>query len=273
MRRVPEIVLGGLVATAFWAGILLWQSQKPIVHNQAPPAKTEQQHAVSNSVSSQQEQHGKGHQKGNWYDTFLNHTPDWFVALFTALLGFVTYRLVSTTGDLRDSTDKLWEAGERQLEHLDHTSKQQLRAYVHIEKVDVIGKVNTDEAPHFRITFKNYGSTPAYKVSHTYGISLVFPGGNPKHRKPKITRFSDLGPSQHRNSLYFFGDVVWQIMRPGLKEENGKIFVDGEITYFDAFQIKEGATEPHRTRYRFRLVETENGNGVLWFADEGNDSN
>ena len=43
-----------------------------------------------------------------WYSTFLDHLPDWFVALFTLLLAYVTHRLVT-------STNKLWEAGERQL--------------------------------------------------------------------------------------------------------------------------------------------------------------
>ena len=115
MRRIPEIALGFLIASVFWAGILLWQSQKTVPDNQTQPPKTEQQHAVSGGASPQYEQHAKGSQKGKWYDTFLNHTPDWFVAIFTALLSFVTYRLVSTTGDLRGSTDKLWEAGERQI--------------------------------------------------------------------------------------------------------------------------------------------------------------
>ena len=40
--------------------------------------------------------------------TCTEHAPDWFVAIFTALLVFVTYRLVQ-------STNKLWEAGERQI--------------------------------------------------------------------------------------------------------------------------------------------------------------
>ncbi|WP_316395019.1 hypothetical protein [Bradyrhizobium sp. 33ap4] len=127
MHRVPEIVLGFLVATALWAGIFLFQPQKAVPNYEAQPAKSEQQHAVSGRPAGQQEQHAEGHQKGSWYDTFLNHTPDWFVALFTALLTFVTYRLVSTTGDLRASTDRLWEAGERQIELSRETADAQSR--------------------------------------------------------------------------------------------------------------------------------------------------
>ena len=43
-----------------------------------------------------------------WYAPFLEHLADWFVAAFTGLLAFVTYRLV-------ESTNRLWQAGERQL--------------------------------------------------------------------------------------------------------------------------------------------------------------
>lgn len=189
-----------------------------------------------------------------------------------SVIGVFTIVLAISTIGLWLATNKLWAAGERQLVHLDGASKHQLRAYIHIEKVEVLGKLNSDVAPHFRITFKNYGHTPAHKVSHTCGIALVF-GGDPRHRKPKVYRYADLGPSQHRSSIYYFGDIAWQMMRPGLKQEDGKIFFDGEIIYFDAFQMKEGATEPHRTRYRFQLVEAESGNGALWFADEGNESN
>ncbi|MCP1915415.1 hypothetical protein J2R96_007895 [Bradyrhizobium elkanii] len=127
MHRVPEIVLGFLVATALWAGIFLFQPQKAVPNYEANPAPAEQQHAIPDGAAGQQEQHAKGHQKSNWHDTFLNHTPDWFVALFTALLTFVTYRLVSTTGDLRDSTDRLWEAGERQIELARTTAATQSR--------------------------------------------------------------------------------------------------------------------------------------------------
>jgi hypothetical protein len=46
---------------------------------------------------------------GPIWEGFLEHAPDWFVAAFTGLLVFVTWRLVT-------STNKLWKAGERQIE-------------------------------------------------------------------------------------------------------------------------------------------------------------
>jgi hypothetical protein len=127
MRRIPEIFLGFVIATALWSCILLWQSQKTAPSSQAEPAKTEQQHTKSVGTVVEQEQHSKRGQKSNWYDTFLNHTPDWFVAIFTGLLTFVTYRLVSTTGGLKTSTDRLWEAGERQIELSRETAAAQTR--------------------------------------------------------------------------------------------------------------------------------------------------
>jgi hypothetical protein len=127
MRRTPEIVLGFLIATAFWSCFLLWHSQKAVPNSQAQPAQTEQQHTKSGGAVIQQEQHSKGGQKSNWYDTFLNYTPDWFVAIFTGLLSFVTYRLVTSTGGLKTSTDRLWEAGERQIELSRETAAAQSR--------------------------------------------------------------------------------------------------------------------------------------------------
>jgi hypothetical protein len=47
----------------------------------------------------------------HWYETFIEHTPDWFVALFTLALTFSTIALWRSTADLardaRDSANKL----------------------------------------------------------------------------------------------------------------------------------------------------------------------
>lgn len=43
----------------------------------------------------------------DWISSLINHAPEWCVAVFTGLLVYVTWRLVT-------STNKLWEAGERQ---------------------------------------------------------------------------------------------------------------------------------------------------------------
>src|SRR5581483_5523765 len=62
--------------------------------------------------------HPPHNHEDNWYSTFLDHAPDWFVAIFTGLLVYVTYRLVK-------STNKLWEAGERQMQLTGQIAAQQ----------------------------------------------------------------------------------------------------------------------------------------------------
>src|SRR4051794_5660521 len=46
---------------------------------------------------------------------FMNHNEGFVVGTFTLLLVFVTAWLVYTTSGLRESTDKLWLAGEEQI--------------------------------------------------------------------------------------------------------------------------------------------------------------
>jgi len=150
------------------------------------------------------------------------------------------------------------------------TAERQLRAYVHVEKADIFGKIDSDEAPRFQIRFKNYGLTPAHRVSHTCGITLVF-GGKPTLKKPEVFKYSDLGPSQGRFTTLYTSDVVWPLMTPGL-DGSGTLYLIGEIAYSDVFQMREGSSEGRYTPYRLRVVRAESGNGILLIADEGNES-
>jgi len=115
----PALALLGLILIA---GIGLFSQQfKP--NNHAQPPKAEEQHSRASNTASKphaEEDDAEGDEEGRWYDTFLEHTPDWFVALFTLLLTFVTWRLVV-------STNKLWAAGERQMELIAANSAQQSR--------------------------------------------------------------------------------------------------------------------------------------------------
>jgi hypothetical protein len=89
--------------------------KQPPPHNDQQPSASKQQDGQAGVAPGSSEQSGKGKQKGNWYDTFAEHTAEWLIALFTGLLVYVTYRLESRTGDLQKSTEKLWEAGEEQI--------------------------------------------------------------------------------------------------------------------------------------------------------------
>jgi hypothetical protein len=95
----------------------IWPYQSP-PNNRGQPTVAENQNGnpdrpVTDPAAKENPSEGK--QKGKWYDTFLEHPAEWLIAIFNGLLVYVTYRLVTTTGDLRESTDRLWEAGERQI--------------------------------------------------------------------------------------------------------------------------------------------------------------
>ena len=129
------IVLAAILGFAF-GGTLVWSTQKAPPNNREYPAKAEAQDSRArktpiNSITD--EKHNGGKQKENWYQTFLDHTPDWFVAIFTLLLAFITYRLVA-------STNRLWEAGERQLKIAGKTASVAInveRPYVYVSEIEL----------------------------------------------------------------------------------------------------------------------------------------
>ena len=67
------------------------------------------------------------------------------------------------------STDKLWEAGERQLKHLESTAERQLRAYVYVVGKDFLVQGEEHERFINQIRILNSGQTPAYKFASPIG--------------------------------------------------------------------------------------------------------
>src|SRR5829696_4231991 len=55
----------------------------------------------------------KGDQQ-HWSEKFIDHLPDWFVALFTAVLSLFTYRLYQATVGLQEATAGLLERAAEQ---------------------------------------------------------------------------------------------------------------------------------------------------------------
>jgi len=106
--------------------------------------------------STENNQRADSENTATWYHTFVEHMPDWFVAIFTGLLAIVTYRLVS-------STNKLWDAGERQLKLAADTSQRQLRAYVFLQNLYAVSLANgSGQILAWRIhaVWRNSGRTP-----------------------------------------------------------------------------------------------------------------
>jgi hypothetical protein len=97
----------------------------------------------------------------HWYDVFTAHAPDWFVAVFTGLLAFITYRLVQ-------SSNKLWEASERQIIVAEKAAEAAAISASYIPLVERAyltggGPIElSDGQRRFRVEVANYGKTPAF---------------------------------------------------------------------------------------------------------------
>jgi hypothetical protein len=91
---------------------------------------------------------------------FMNHNEGFVVGGFTCLLVFVTAWLVNVTGGLRESTDKLWLAGERQL-----AATQ--RPWVKVDSIRPISDLvfeNGEGRIDLLITVSNKGNSPGLRV-------------------------------------------------------------------------------------------------------------
>jgi hypothetical protein len=95
----PALPLLALIAIA---GVGLFKQQSE-PNNRAQPPKAEQQHSIASNAASKlhtEQDDSEGDEESYWYNTFLEHMPDWFVAFFTAILTIVTWRLVVSTNRL-----------------------------------------------------------------------------------------------------------------------------------------------------------------------------
>ncbi len=234
------IVLAAILGFAF-GGTLVWSTQKAPPNNREYPAKAEAQDSRArktpiNSITD--EKHNGGKQKENWYQTFLDHTPDWFVAIFTLLLAFITYRLVA-------STNRLWEAGERQLKIAGKTASVAInveRPYVYVSEIELRRvPLPEGEGPPADVyvpvfTFTNYGRTPAFvtRVGYNHAVVDKLPDEPAYHFTDDLTVELVIRPGE---SYPFMLEQPWMFIGA---EQRAKIMVGkmyprcwGQIRYRD----------------------------------------
>jgi len=186
----PWIALAAILGLAV-GGSLVWLSQQSKPYDQGQLAEAKDQHGGGNeaaTIGASKKQHG-GERDDHWYNTFLEHTPDWFVAIFTLLLVYVTYRLVT-------STNRLWEAGERQLKIAEtaanaatvaaEAASRSAAISANVERPYVyVSDIELKEIPGFEqkdpptktyipvFIFTNYGRTPAFVTRIGYKHAIV----------------------------------------------------------------------------------------------------
>jgi len=172
----------------------------------------------------------------------LDHIPEWFVAVFTGLLTVVTFLLVR-------STNRLWEAGERQLGLARDTAQRQLRAYPGVTGAHI---VLTNNRIEIAVEIENFSTTPAYRFRHAISQRLCEP-------EQPITNF---GRTTHKDMQWDMAPHSKTTLRSNEDVGEGKILALrqgdlalifwGRVDYEDAFDAprhiefvyRQGAFEP-----------------------------
>jgi len=168
---------------------------------------------------------------------------NWLItALFAGLVTLFTWRLWQATNELRVSTDKLWDAGERQLAHGTKTAERQLRAYIFAHPAMLTVKLRhaTGSIGKFTVRYetKNWGQTPAYRIRNAAFIrKLPSPLPDDFAIVPPIwkdQRNVSLGPGQS-----MFSDCSESY---SLTKGEG-YYIIGLIEYFDTFGHEKRTTK------------------------------
>jgi hypothetical protein len=112
---------------------------------------------------------------------FMDHNEGFFVGLFTAALFFATWRLWL-------STNKLWEAGEKQLGIATHTMVAGQRAWLRIDVTasgNPIRFTENDISTYLKIRIINVGTSPAMHIRVLTKLTIAknYPGGIPAEQR------------------------------------------------------------------------------------------
>jgi hypothetical protein len=194
-----------------------------------------------------------------WIDT----RHDFVTATATIVIAFFTFTLWR-------ATDRMWDAGERQLRHLAETSERQLRAYVFpIEAV--LTKFSAGEVPECRIVAFNSGQTPAYRLTHVARFVFAdFPLKEvlPECRAAEANSMTNLAPKAPLPKL---GEAHWLLSEAAevrLRKGDAAIYLYGRIDFIDAFG---------RTRWvKYRYITGGNvgfpREGMVGVCAEGNET-
>lgn len=226
-------------------GSVIWAQQSEPVHR---PSTNEAQQVGPSSVRHQSPvpRHGDGAHTEGYLNIFGEHTPDWFVAIFTLALCVVT-------GCLVRSTNILWKTAERDTRILQ-------RAYiaVDLDGINPFRRVGGADGTHVAIghvMITNAGNLPATGIRCCVKIGF---GENDGRADFPISEAD------------FFGDFILPpkgMMRHGTDYFNvpaqGWLYVWGEVRYRDGFN--ENPTRVTRFCHRYAramLEKMDGGHGI-----------
>ncbi len=206
-------------------------------------------------------------EEGSW-----THQPDWWVAIFTAALFFVTAVLSFFTYKLWNITVKaVADASENTkiandaLQHAREASVRELRAYLTVETAS-FERAMSGFAPKFTIVLKNTGKTPALSASVLLSVRLVDMPVielEPPFRNGHISR-SDIGSDLVTTIDITLGRPLNDVDMHRIGAGDQIICVWGVADYCDISGAKR------TTSFRFILNSQSLLTGSLMNSDTGN---
>jgi hypothetical protein len=179
----------------------------------------------------------------------------------SAVIAVAAIALVLLTGALAFYTANLWRATRRLIESGEASAQRRLRAYVGVSEVAFEEEIE-GRAPRVSITIKNFGATPAYKLTVAADAQIAFSVDQVPVATSTCKTLGHLPPGLEvripRPAVLSIGTA------PGDEVDAAycRIFVYGCVEYVDTFG------EPHFTRFRL-----EEGADRKFFAcDAGNET-
>jgi hypothetical protein len=163
--------------------------------------------------------------------------------IVTAIAGLI---VAAFTYTLWQSTDRLWEAGEKQLKHAKSTAEHELRAYLHIHDIRM-SEMNSGFDPNIQIAIRNFGQTPAREITNTLNVVAATQPMEGTFTPGNIYELADLAPGQQVFSQTTLPSNQWATWKPNIVAKTLTFYVFGRIDYVDAFG------EPRFSEYRLRL--------------------
>jgi len=190
--------------------------------------------------------------KQDGYLIFGDGWAQWLMAatgIFALILsGWAVWLLKGTL----DNSERAVKAAEDAVGETRRIGEAQSRAYIGAFDPEIKG--TETESPTVIITIRNYGISPAHKVTIRTGYSVNFKGQpSDAYDKPseKTVRGFDIGPGQTLFHPVDFSEFMWRMARATLDNNAGRLFVSGRINYEDVFGRKQF------TRFRFRFFVNE----------------
>src|SRR3954452_14238024 len=207
--------------------------------------------------------HGEGHSKAS--EGSENASESW--TIFGTKFKVGESLLVVFTALLFFATLGLWLATRNLVQEAKRTGERQLRAYVHVIRVEVRHLAGMAE---FFVEYKNHGMTPAYnvRVSNCHGLTPNPPDPAFFQAFLGFASHGTLGPGGVTHQRKLADRQLTDAESVGLEDGLLALWVYGEIKYRDAFG------QERTTAYRNLLSRDVplGADGRMSLAAEGNEA-